>query len=267
MLEWLTGKKKHKEELPIYSELKSIFTRGLPPELADKEASEVFTSQREEREHELLEPTRRPSNNAPLFTALLRGQDGGVVTINLPDNGGVCLPIFSSPLRAADYLQTLLPAGFSVQYLCSSPLELIALLRDLEEVGVEAFTLDRCPRCETFTSIGSDSVKTADDLLNLWAIFKATELTRADLYFAFALDSARAGQLEVARSVILETIGHITLEDPRPHLLLGQLGVGLGDRRLVEEAKAFLRFLKFDEWARKLDHVARSGSPDFELHV
>ena len=141
------------------------------------------------------------------------------------------------------------------------------MLRDLEASGVEAFTLDRCPRCETVTVIGSNSAKTADDLLTLWAIFKATELARADLYFAFAVDSARAGKLEVARSVAFETIGHVTVEDPRPHLLLGQLGVGLKDRRLVDEAKAFLRFLEFDEWERKLDHVARSGSLDFEFHV
>ena len=58
MLEWLIGKKKREEELPIYSELKSIPTRGLPPELADKEASEFFMSQRAARQHELLEPTR-----------------------------------------------------------------------------------------------------------------------------------------------------------------------------------------------------------------
>ena len=267
MLEWLIGKKKHKEELPIYSELKSIPTRGLPPELADKEASEFFTSQFEARQQELLEPTRCPPKDEPLFTELIRGKDGAVVTINLPDDGGRCLPVFSNPLRAGDYVQTLLPAGSTVQYLCSSPLELIEMLRDLEAAGVEAFTLDRCPRCEIVTIIDSSSAKTADDLLTLWAVFKATELARADLYFAFALDSARAGQLEVARSVVLETIGHVTLEDPRPHLLLGQLGVGLKDRRLVEEAKAFLRFWKFDEWERKLDHIARSGSLDFEFDV
>lgn len=265
MLGWLIGKKKHKEEGPIYSELKLIPTRGLPPELAAQEASESFTSQREARELELLDPARRPPNNAPLFTELLGAKDGAVVTINLPNNSGGCLPVFSSPLRARDYAQTLLPAGPPVQYLCSSPLELIAMLGDLEEARVKAFTLDRCPRCDTFTVIGSDSAKTIDDLLTVWAIFKATELARADLYFTFAHDSARAGQLEVARDVALETVGHVTLEDPRPHLLLGQLGVGLRDGRLVQEAKAFLRFLKFDEWERKLDDVARTGSPDFEF--
>lgn len=266
MLEWLIGKKKREEQLPIYSELISIPTRVLPPELGGQEASEFFVKQRDTIEQQLLEPTQRPPNDESLFTELVRGKNG-VLTINLPDNRGGCLPVFSSPLRAADYVQTLLPTGSSAQYLCSSPLELIGMLRDLSEAGISAFTLDRCPRCEICTVIGSKSANTTDDLLNLWAIFKATELARADLYFAFALNSARAGQLEVAREVALETIGHVTLEDPRPHLLLGQLGVGLRDRRLVQEARAFLRFLKFDELERKLGDIARSGSPDFELHL
>lgn len=267
MLEWLIGKQKHNEELPICSELKSIPTRGLLSELADKEASEFFMSQREAREHELLEPTRLPPNVEPLITELLRVKDGAIVTIGLPENGGECFPVFSTPLRAEDYVQTLLHTGSSIQYLCSSSLELIEMLRDLEETGVKAFALDRCPRCDIVTIIESDSAKTADDLLNLRAVFKATELARADLYFAFALDSAHAGQLEVAREVALETIGHVTLEDPRPHILLGQIGVGLRDWRLVQESKAFLRFLEFDEWERKLDLIARSGSLDFEFHV
>jgi hypothetical protein len=263
MLEWLIGKKKRKEELPIYSGLKSIPTRRLPPELEEKEASQFHKTRRETLERELLDPARRPPNDEPLFIELLRAKDGGVVTINLPDNSGGCLLVFSTPLRAGDYVQTLLPARSSVQYLCSSPLELIKMLRDLGEAGVETFTLDCCPRCETFAMFGINSIKTVDDTLKVWAIFKATELARTDLYFAFALESARAGQLEVARDVALETIGHVTLEDPRPHLLLGQLGVGLRDRRLVQEAKAFLRFLKMDEWEQKLDQVVQLGLPDF----
>lgn len=265
MLKWLRGKQKQKDEGPIYSALKSVPTRRLPPELAAQEASESFASQRDAREQELLELARRPSNNAPLFTELLGEKDGSLLTFNLPDNRGVCLPVFSSPLRAWDYVQTLLPAGTPVRYLCSSPPELIQLLRDSEGARVKAFTLDRCPRCNIVTVLDSDPVRTTDDLLNIRAVFKATELARADLYCTFALDSARAGQLEVARDVALETVGHVTLEDPRPHFLLGQLGVGLRDGRLLEEAKAFLRFLKCDEWERELDDAAREGSPDFEF--
>jgi hypothetical protein len=56
----------------------------------------------------------------------------------------------------------------------------------------------------------------------------------------------------------------VDLEDPRPHLLLGQVAVKLGDRELLREAKSFLQFLKLDRWGWRLDQVVQSGSPDFE---
>jgi hypothetical protein len=105
---------------------------------------------------------------------------------------------------------------------------------------------------------------TANDLIVVWSIHKATEIARANLYFSHALESARAGRLEIARDVALETVGHVSLEDPSPHWLLGQLAVILRDQRLLREAKAFLRFLKLDHWERRLDQVVVSGSPDFE---
>lgn len=94
--------------------------------------------------------------------------------------------------------------------------------------GTTAFSLDRCPRCPTFNAVSAGPAMTAGDALKMWAVFKATELARADLYFEFALDAARARRLAVAREVALETVGHVTMEDPRPHFPLGQLGVGLG---------------------------------------
>jgi len=48
-------------------------------------------------------------------------------------------------------------------------------------------------------------------------------------------------------------------EDPRPHLLLGELGVSLGDRTLLQEAQECLRFFNHDPWKRRLDHMVRSG--------
>src|SRR5437763_228327 len=118
MLGWLTGKKKN--ELPVYSELQAIPSRGLPAELQAKEASESFISLRDNLERELLEPTRRPPDDQALFTALLAANSGGFLIVSLPD-GDQCLPVFSSPVRAGDYVQTVLAAGPSVKYLCSSP--------------------------------------------------------------------------------------------------------------------------------------------------
>ena len=62
-------------------------------------------------------------------------------------------------------------------------------------------------------------------------------------------------------------MGHVTLENPHAHLLLGQLAVGLKDRQLLAEAKAFLEFLELDKWAHKLDQMAQSGSPDIAVHA
>ena len=67
----------------------------------------------------------------------------------------------------------------------------------------------------------------------------------------------------LARDVALEAVGHVTMEDPRLRLLLGQVAIRLGDRRLLGEAKAFLDFFNFEPWRRKLGEVEESGVLDF----
>src|SRR5437667_8827244 len=104
MLEWFRGKKKNKDELPVYSRLESIPSRELPAELKAKEVSESYLSRRDSLERELLEPARRPPNGQSLFTTLLATSGGGVLTISSPE-GAMCLPVFSTPVRAADYVQ------------------------------------------------------------------------------------------------------------------------------------------------------------------
>jgi hypothetical protein len=249
--------------LPEYSRVRKTPNRGLPADLAAKEESGEHLDQREVIQRSLLDPSRRPQLDDPLFVGLLGVQEAGVLTIKLPRKGGSCLPIFSSPIRAADYVRTLLAAGPSVKYLSSSPRQLVEMLRDLRRGGIEQLTLDRCPRCDIFTAFGSASLTTADRVVETWSIVKATELARLDLYLSYTLASARAGQLDVARDVALETVAHVSLEDPRAHLLLGQIAVALRDHELFREARSFLQFLKLDPWESKLDEAARSGSPDF----
>src|SRR5262249_53789590 len=128
------------------------------------------------------------------------------------------------------------------------------MLRDIPgTLGVGAFTVDRCPRCNLCTSIGIPPNFAASDVLPIWLIFKSGELARAHAYFAFALQSARENRLDVARDVALETAGHVTMEDPRVHLLLGRIGIATNDKTLLREAKSFLAFLKDDARLAKLD--------------
>jgi hypothetical protein len=263
MFDWLK-RRGSRETMPEYAALRKVPNRGLPLDLKEQETSQGFVAQTDAIQFSLLEPPRRPHVESPLFVELL-STNNGVVTMKLPENGALCLPIFSTPARAADYIRTLLVDGPGVKYLSSSPDELVAMLRDLRGLGIEDFALDRCPRCQMFTTISSASMTTADDAINCWAIFKSSEFARLNLYLSHAQASARNGQLDSARDVVLETVAHVSFEDPRTHFLLGQIAFALQDRTLLHEAKCFLQFFRYNSWERRLDEVVRSGSLDFEF--
>ena len=171
MFDWLRSNRH--QELPYYSELNAIASRGLPTSLDEQEGSESYGIRRDAIERELLETARCPPDDQPIFTSLVRG---GVVTIPVPESDAMCLPVFSTPLRAADYARTLLASSFRLKYLASSPLQFTRMLRDLEKTTVNAFTVDRCPRCSILTSVGVGTITCAADVGRTWAIFKATEL-------------------------------------------------------------------------------------------
>jgi len=253
------------QKFPEYSALRKTPTRRLPRDLAEQEKSEAFRTRRDEIEASLRELSNRPQPENPLFVEIVSGDQRSLVTILGPGDESRCLPVFSTPLRAADYVRTQLDPSSPVSYLSSSPLELIALLRDLRGVGVEKFTVDRCPRCNVFCAIHSASVTAVDDAINCWSIPKSGEFARMELYLSYAQGSARAGKLYDARDVLLETAGHVSFEDPRVHVLLGQVAVALYDGELLREAKAFLQFLQFDSWERRLDWIVQSGSREFEI--
>jgi hypothetical protein len=261
LLKWLTTK--NSCDVPEYSALRAVPTRGLPPALTEEESGDSFSMRRNTIEREILESNTRLRDDVPLFVEMIAPNKGGILTIPLPEEGGRWLPIFTTPVRAADYKQTLLTSEPGLQYLSSTTAQLVRMLCDLDELGIKSLTVDRCPRCSIFVRTGTSGLR-SQDLLRIWAIHKATEVARSELYIAYAFKSARAGQLETARNVALETVGHVVIEDPRPHMLLGELGVALRERALVHEAQEFLRFLKQDIWARRLADIARSDRPKFE---
>jgi len=263
MFDWFT-RRRNRRELPEYSRLRAAPTRPLPSDLTQEESGEAFKERRVAIEEDLRRMHSDPEGDTPRFTALVTVGGKGVVTIPMPGGDGQCIPIFSTPVRAADYKQALLTAGPPVQYLASTPMQLFGMLRDVERAGIQTVTLDRCPRCSTFAATAIRSLKTPADLGVLWTIHKASEMARLELYVAHALRSARAGQLEAARDVALESVGHVSLEDSRPHLLLGRLAVVLRDRTLLEEARRFLAYFNHESSARKLALTVESGHALFE---
>ncbi len=65
----------------------------------------------------------------------------------------------------------------------------------------------------------------------------------------------------------LETVGHVSGEDPRLHRLLGELGVALREPGLTAEAIGWLRMLKCGAWERKLEAAVASGVATFAMGV
>lgn len=255
LLEWLF-RRKGAPELPWYSYLKAKPNRSLPDELKEQESGKDHGVKRERLEHDLLDTGHRPPDDAPLFTELI--SENGIITLTLPDSTRKCLLVFSTPLKAADYRRMQLSAGPALTYLSSSPFQLVKAFADLARAGVDSIAIDRCPRCNICVVSQLSSPTTADTLINLWAIHKATELVRADLYLAYAAKCVGAGNLETAREVALETVGHVSAEDPRAHYVLGQIALRLHDRRLLREARTFLAFLKQESLLLRLDQASRS---------
>ena len=83
------------------------------------------------------------------------------------------------------------------------------------------------------------------------------------LYLRYARDLAQDGQLKVAREITLETVGHVSMEDPEPHFLLGQIAIAMEDQVLLHEAKNYLQYFKHSTWERKLDEIVKIGYPEF----
>lgn len=240
MFKWLS-RRKQPPEPPGYAAIARTPTRGVPSVLADGEATSAFAERCEAlRAAALAEPVR-PSVDTPLLTQLA-GPDG-LLTIPVPGGAGHCLPLFSSPLRAADYARVHFGSAYALHYRTFAARELADALPALMAGGVVSLAIDRCPRCAEFMAVELTASHRAPDLIVLWAIARASQTARAELWLTYAEDAARAGDPAVARDIALECVAHVAPDDRRAHVLLRDVAVATGDLTLLSEAKACLQFL------------------------
>jgi hypothetical protein len=257
MLDWLFRKR---DRPPVYSLLLDVPDRGLPQALAHQEASDDHDQYRNRIESDLYEQQWSESDRG--FATFLKSGNG-LLTFALPDCTGKVLLVFSSPVRAADYARVQ-ASGKALHYFCSTPEEVVHVVREFRDFGgVTHIALNRCPRCETCSIISASSLTDAAKAITFWKIYKATERTRLELYWAYALSKARAGELLEARDVALQIVGHVTMEDSRSHVLLGKLAIVLRDRTLLREARRFLVLLKQEEALEDLRASAKAGRCSF----
>ena len=239
MWRWRSSTKK--DDFPSYSLLKAVPCRGLPQKLADRENSAEYREGRDRIESDLFAHACDESMSG--FATFLKAGDG-LLQLQLPDFSGGCLLVFSTVLRAADYARVQAPEK-KFEYFCSSPEQVVSVVAHFREhAAVSHVALDRCPRCNVFAALNAPALDSSTKVVHAWKISQATEIARCNLYLDYAQTAARAGQFLVARDVALELVGHVTVEDPRVHLLLGKLAIALGDKSLLQQAQSFLTFLR-----------------------
>jgi hypothetical protein len=249
VLDWL----RKKNALPSYSLLEQVPSRCLPQELTCREESEDYDAWRDRVQADLMESPTDP--NSPGFATFLKCGDGLLEFAN-PEENGKYLLAFSSPYKAADYARVQV-ADRKFEFFSSSPVQAAQLIPHFHQhAGITHIALDRCPRCPVFAVLDASAMDQPEPIIRAWKIFKATEICRVDLYWNYARGEANRGELIEARDVALELVGHVSAEDPRPHLLLGKLAIRLGDRQLLREAHQALTYFGFHDVDRDLQSAS-----------
>lgn len=250
--------------LPLYTQIRNIPRRGVPFDLEKLEKSAEHMTRQDAFEMELASSLLLPKPDDPALTIFVSG-GANLLTVPVPGEDDVsCVPLFSERWRAVDYARTRFAGRADVAFAVMSVAGFVSTLRDVEKVGRFEFTIDCCPRCDEFIRYETSLAEESGDLIRMIGVHKANELARRHLYYHYALKKALMGHHAMAREVLLETVGHVTMADPDTHLLLGQLGVAMNDDELVREAHEHLRFFGSGAWDRKLEAVEYSGKPDFQ---
>ncbi len=245
-----------KRTIPSYSLLEAEPCRGIPQELADREASDDFNATVERIQAELL--TQSPDLDAENFATFLTFGDG-LLQLQVPE--GRCLLVFSARARAADYIRVQVPdRADELGFFISTPRNAVNVIQHFSEhAGIDLVALDRCPRCNIFATLNPDAMDKPENLIGAWAISISREIGRRDLYWNYARTLAREGALVQARNLALELVGHVTPTDLRTHLLIGKLAIRLKDRKLLRESKSFLEFMGAPGAVQEL-HTLEHGS-------
>src|SRR5215467_15446088 len=187
MWRWFSSQK---DGFPAYSLLQREPRRAHPEDLDVQEKSDEYKLRYKRLGSELC--AQVTDENTPRFFHFLK-EKGQQLQVLTPEFNGGCLLAFSSALRAADYARVQVPKK-KFEYFCSSPAQAAFGITEMrEKAGVSHIALDRCPRCNVFTAVGTLNWTSPTDLILLWKTAKAIEITRCNLYLDYARAAAAKG--------------------------------------------------------------------------
>ena len=121
---------------------------------------------------EVVNRTRKimESGVRPEWMFLIRA-NGGFLTLKPSNNEGACIPLFTSPILAKDYMREFKVegdvGGIKIENLPASGPKWI-------EAGITRFNLNRCPRCADALLYDAGVLLSVEKVIQCWAVARAT---------------------------------------------------------------------------------------------
>jgi|GEM_PF-1726287 len=198
---------------------------------------------------ELYSGVRRPADDEEMFYAILVEEDAFLTIQNAA--GRSCLLLFSNPIRTNYYGSEVLGYDKPLTVRVFSASDIADDVDHFVQGGVEQVTFDKCVSCEVQTVVALTDIKSADDVIQIWAVFSSTKMLIKDEFLKRAQEFFNGGNLERTKSICLDIIECTDVDSPEAHLLLGKCAVRLNDNRLKNQVYDFLALFE-DAWADEL---------------
>jgi hypothetical protein len=191
-----------------------------------------------QRSNLLLTPEYRPPDDEPLFIAIENQAAGKLqyFIIKLSDENQRCLLLFTSQIRAHEYIRVVLGNEVHIHFPMFSPNDCASSISSWRSSGLNRLVVDRCPYCDVMNIIHLDSLSSPDDFIKLWAGTSAVRFVIYNRNLDRAQNALSEGRLSDAYDMAIDIVQHVDAERPEVHFLLGCCGLLMRDEKTVNEA-------------------------------
>ena len=207
-----------------------------------------------ERKHDSLfaqfySPENKPREDEELFYAIIASENGFLTLRD--DDSSYCLLLFSSPIRTNYYGSEVLGYDKPLTVRRLSASDIFSSLGKFGEGGVKEITFDKCVHCEIQTVIPLTNIKSADDIIKIWAVFSSTRILMKEQLLKQAYQFFSEENYTRTKSICMDIVECTDIDYPDVHLLLGKCAVCTHDDQLKKQAYDFLKLFKND-WTEQL---------------
>jgi len=206
---------------------------------------------------QLYSSEHRPREGKKMFFAILVSENAFLTLQN--DDGSYCLLLFTSPVRANYYGSEILGYDKPLMVQLLSASDIFSNMGKFGESGVKQVTFDKCANCEIQTVIPLSEIKSADDIIEIWAVFSSTRILMKEELLKQAYQFFNERNYKKTKSICMDIVECTDIDCPEVHLLLGKCAVRTHDDQLKKQAHDFLKLFD-DDWTEELKSFEKQSS-------